>query len=328
LASYLEVELLAENPLAEVGYRAGNRHVVEVVKSALQLNGAIDQLQLDKDSVILLTGGARGITAQLAIDLAQRYGCQLELVGRSPLPTFADTEVSIAANDLKGLRQALIAMHPGMKPVEVEQRCAQIMAARDIHQTLADIEAAGGKVNYTALDVRDIDAFAAHIQSLYQRHGRIDGVIHGAGILEDKLLKNKTPESFQRVFDTKVRSALMLYNLIHDDVRFVVFFSSVSGAFGNKGQVDYAAANDALDKIAHALQARVKGRVLSVNWGPWAGKGMVSPELERDYARKGIGLIPLQEGVEALLQELRFGSKKDTQIVLMCAEPESFSMVN
>jgi len=202
------------------------------------------------------------------------------------------------------------------------------MAARDIYQTLADIEAAGGKVNYTALDVRDIDAFAAHIQSLYQRHGRIDGVIHGAGIVEDKLLRHKTPESFQRVFDTKVRSALMLYNLIHDDVKFVVFFSSVAGAFGNKGQVDYASANDALDKIAHAMQARVKGRILSVNWGPWAGKGMVSPELERDYARKGIGLIPLQAGVDALLQELRFGTKDDTQIVLMCAGPESFSMVN
>lgn len=328
LATYLEVELLAENPLAEVGYRTGSRHVVEVMKSALQLNDAIDHLALDKDSVILLTGGARGITAQLAIALAQRYGCQMELVGRSPLPTFADTQVAIAANDLKGLRQALIAAHPGMKPVDIEQHCAQIMAARDIYQTLADIEAAGGKVNYTALNVRDIDAFAAHIQSLYQRYGRIDGVIHGAGIVEDKLLRHKTSESFQRVFDTKVRSALMLYNLIHDDAKFVVFFSSVAGAFGNKGQVDYASANDTLDKIAHALQARLKGRVLSVNWGPWAGKGMVSAELERDYARKGIGLIPLQDGVEALLQELRFGTKDDTQIVLMCATPESFSLVN
>jgi len=328
LAAYLEVELLSDNPLAEVGYRVGNRHVLEVVKSPLRRNDAIDHLALDSDSVILLTGGARGITAQLAITLAQRYRCQLELVGRSPLPTFADTEATIAARDLKGLRQALIAAHPGLKPVEVEKRCAQIMAARDIHQSLAAIEAAGGKVNYTALDVRDIKTFAAHIQSLYQRYGRIDGVIHGAGVVDDKLLKHKSTESFERVFDTKVRSALILYNLIHDDAKFVVFFSSVAGAFGNKGQIDYAAANDALDKIAHALQARLKGRVLSINWGPWAGKGMVSAELKRDFARKGIGLIPVREGVDALLQELQFGTRDDVQVVLMCAAPESFSLVN
>lgn len=200
---------------------------------------------------------------------------------------------------------------------------------REIRQTLAAIEAAGGRASYNALDVRDIEVFGAFIEDIYRRrHGRLDGVIHGAGVVEDKLLRHKTPESFQRVFDTKVRGALMLYKLIRDDVRFVVFFSSVAGAFGNKGQVDYATANDVLDKIAHALQGRIKGRVLSVNWGPWAGTGMVSPELEREYARKGIGLIPLDEGVDALLRELQFGVKKDTQVVFMCATPENMGMAS
>jgi KR domain len=98
----------------------------------------------------------------------------------------------------------------------------------------------------------------------------------------------------------------------------VVFFSSVAGAFGNKGQVDYASANDVLDKLAHAWQSRVPGRVLSVNWGPWAGNGMVSVELEREYSRKGISLIPQQAGITALLQELQYGSRTDAQVALMC----------
>jgi acyl transferase domain-containing protein len=325
LAGYLEIELLAENPLTEVAYRDGNRYAIEVVGAPLPQPAQSEQLNLGKGSVVLLTGGARGITAQLAVALARRYGCQLELVGRSPLPHEDESVETRAATDMKSLRQALVRLHPSLKPAEIEQRCLKIMAARDIRQTFAQIEAAGGRVNYVALDVRDIDAFGAHIQSLYQRHGRIDGVIHGAGVVEDKLLRQKTPESFQRVFDTKVRGALMIHNLIHDDVRFVVFFSSVAGAFGNKGQVDYASANDVLDKVAHALSRRIQGRVLSVNWGPWAGTGMVSAELERDYARKGIGLIPLAEGVDALLTELRFGVKEDTQIVFMCATPESMA---
>ncbi len=328
LAACLETELLAENPLIEAGYRAGQRYLARVVAAALPLSSEINQLNLDKDSVVLLTGGARGITAQLAIMLARRYGCQLELVGRSPLPNFDEGAETAAAQDLKTLRQVVIRSNPDLRPVEVEQRCARILAARDIRATFAAIEAAGAKVNYTALDVRDMNDFSRYIQDLYHRHGRIDGVIHGAGILEDKLLRHKTAESFQRVFDTKVHGALVLNKLIRDDVKFVVFFSSVAGAFGNKGQVDYATANDVLDKLAHSMQARIKGRVLSVNWGPWASKGMVSPELEREYARKGIGLIPLQEGFEALLQELQFGDQADTQVVLMCATPESMDLAN
>ncbi|MBV2235669.1 MAG: SDR family NAD(P)-dependent oxidoreductase [Sterolibacterium sp.] len=326
LAAYLEIELLAENPLTEVSYREGHRHLLKVVESALPLSAEINQLELDKHSVVMLTGGARGITAQLAVALARRYGCQLELAGRSPLPQSEEDAATRAATDLKALRQLLIQQHPELKPVDIEQRCSQILAAREIRNTFAQIEAAGGQVNYTAIDVRDIDAFAAYIEGLYQRHGRLDGVIHGAGVVEDKLLRHKTAESFQRVFDTKVRGALMLYKLLREDVRFVVFFSSVASAFGNKGQVDYATANDVLDKIAHALQLRVKGRVLSVNWGPWAGTGMVSAELEREYARKGIGLIPLEAGVTALLQELQFGRREDTQVVFMCATPESMGM--
>lgn len=328
LADYLEIELLAENPLTEVSYLEGSRHYLKAVESALPLAGEINHLQLDRNSVVMLTGGARGITAQLAVALARRFGCQLELVGRSPLPADEETQETRAAQDLKALRQVLVRMYPGLKPVEIEQRCSQILAARDIRATFAAIEAAGGRVNYTALDVRDIDVFAAHIEQLYRQHGRIDGVIHGAGVIEDKLLRNKSAASFQRVFDTKVRGALMIHKLIRDDVKFVVFFSSVAGAFGNKGQVDYASANDVLDKIAHALRARVRGRVLSVNWGPWASTGMVSAELEREYARKGIGLIPLEEGVEALLRELQYGTRDDTQVVFMCATPESMDLVH
>jgi acyl transferase domain-containing protein/NAD(P)H-dependent flavin oxidoreductase YrpB (nitropropane dioxygenase family) len=326
LASYLEEELLAENPLTEVSYHEGGRHLLRAVASALPQKNAADQLLLDKNSVVMLTGGARGITAKLAVVLAQRYGCQLELAGRSPLPQGEEDAATQGATDLKALRQLLSRLHPELKPAEIEQRCSQILAAREIRNTFAQIKAAGGRVNYTALDVRDIDVFAAYIEDLYQRHGRLDGVIHGAGVVEDKLLRHKTAESFQRVFDTKVRGALMLHKLLRDDVRFVVFFSSVASAFGNKGQVDYATANDVLDKIAHALQLRVKGRVLSVNWGPWAGTGMVSAELEREYARKGIGLIPVEAGVNALLQELQFGKREDTQVVFMCATPESMGM--
>lgn len=322
LANYLEMELLAEKPLTEVGYFAGKRQIADVVKAAIP-NGDIDKLGLDKDSVLLITGGAQGITAKLAVVMAARFGCQLELVGRSALPEGEETPDVAAAHDRISLRKVLLAQKKGLTPAEIEKQVSKILSARAMRQTFKDIESVGGRVNYHSVDVRDVDAFTGLINGLYEKYGKIDGVIHGAGVLEDKLLAHKTNESFERVFDTKVRGALVLSKIIRDDVKCVVFFSSVAGAFGNRGQIDYASANDALDKIAHSLQGRVKGRVLSVNWGPWAGRGMVSEELEREYARKGIGLIPLEEGVDALIKELMFGKKDDTQVVLMCASVES-----
>jgi NAD(P)-dependent dehydrogenase (short-subunit alcohol dehydrogenase family) len=163
--------------------------------------------------------------------------------------------------------------------------------------------------------VRDADAFGAVIDDIYARQGRIDGVIHGAGIIEDKLLRHKTAESFDRVFDTKVRAALTLAEKLRPDTSFIVFFSSISGAFGNSGQADYAAANDALDKLALHMSRCMLGRIVSINWGPWAGAGMISPELEREYGRRGIGLIPLDEGVNRLLDEIAHGG--GAQVVLM-----------
>jgi acyl transferase domain-containing protein/NAD(P)H-dependent flavin oxidoreductase YrpB (nitropropane dioxygenase family)/NAD(P)-dependent dehydrogenase (short-subunit alcohol dehydrogenase family) len=322
LAEYLELELLADDRLVDVAYRKQGRRLMEVVPAPLLRKNERRNLQLGQDSVVLLTGGARGITAALARSLASQYRCQLELVGRTCLETAADKPEYAAARDPKSLRQHVLRDNPGLAPAAVERRCAHILAAREIRRTLDAIGEAGARANYTQLDVRDMHRFGEYIENTYRLYGRIDGVVHGAGVVEDKLVRDKNMESFTRVFETKVRSAVTLSRLLRDDVSFVVFFSSVTSVFGNRGQADYAAANDVLDKLAHALQARVRGRVLSVNWGPWAGQGMVSPELEREYARRGIGLIPLQDGVDLLLHELHEGDRENVQLVMMCGHPE------
>ncbi|CAM2068494.1 SDR family NAD(P)-dependent oxidoreductase [Sulfidibacter corallicola] len=328
LAGYLEAELLADNPLTEVAYKQGNRRALKCVPTPLtdEVAAKVASLGLDHDSVIIITGGARGITAKIAIDLARRYGCTFELVGRSRRPTEPEDAELAAARDPQALRRLLIERHQGAVPSVIEAELKSVLSRREIEQTLQRMEALGAKVHYSAVDVRDIQAFEAFIDGVYDRHGTISGAIHGAGVVEDKLLRHKTRESFERVFDTKVSGALVLAKKLRRDTRFVVFFSSVAGAFGNRGQVDYAAANDVLDKIAHALQSQMEGRVVSINWGPWASHGMVSPELEREYARRGIGLISPETGVAAFMDELHRGHRGDTQVVWMCATPENMAL--
>ena len=322
IARSIEQELLAENPLPEVAYQGGRRYARDVVHTELT-SGSLDGLPLTPESTVLITGGARGITALIAIELAKRYRCHLEVVGRSPMPKGEESAVTRGIDDPRKLRQALLAADPALRPAEIEQLTRRILADRAARETYAQVIAAGGSLMFTQMDVRDSKAFLGFIDQVYTRRGRIDGVIHGAGVVEDKLVRDKTDESFGRVFDTKVGGALALQRRIRDDVKFVVFFSSVASAFGNRGQVDYASANDVLDKLAHSWQQRIAGRVLSVNWGPWADTGMVSESLKNEYQRKGIGLIPQQEGVDALLRELS-NKGGDSQVVLMCGKPESF----
>ena len=272
------------------------------------------------DSVVLLTGGARGITARVALALA-REGCgHLHLVGRSALPESDEDPATAGAADAVELRKALIGL--GLKdPAAIEAACARLLAEREVRATLAALAEAGADATYHQADARDTDALEAVVAGIYERHGRLDGVVHGAGVLEDRFLRDKTPESFERVFGTKVDVARTLARTVRPDVSFLVLFASIAGVFGNRGQVDYAAANDALDTFARRATAHVAGRVVSVDWGPWAGTGMVSDELEREYARRGIGLVDPDDGVACLLAELASG-RDDAQVVLMRARPD------
>ncbi|WP_051021883.1 type I polyketide synthase [Thioflavicoccus mobilis] len=318
----LEELTAAERPM-EVGYAAGQRYTQEMAQKEIP-EGCADGLPLDEHSVVLVTGGARGITAAVSAALAQRTRCRMVLVGRSPLPGPEDPQLA-SAKDFPSLRRLLIRAGELKDPKSIEAECRRVMAEREVRATLHAIAAAGAPYEYHSLDVRDSEAFDRLIDDLYARFGRIDGAIHGAGIIEDKLLRDKSRESFDRVFDTKVIAAQSLAERLRADVKFVAFFSSVSGAFGNRGQSDYAAAGDVLDKLAKALQQRISGRVVSIDWGPWASTGMVSEALAAEYARRGIGLIPLQEGVECFLREISCRNSREPQIVLMAADPASMS---
>jgi acyl transferase domain-containing protein/NAD(P)H-dependent flavin oxidoreductase YrpB (nitropropane dioxygenase family)/NADP-dependent 3-hydroxy acid dehydrogenase YdfG len=320
LAEHVVAELGTDDELLEVARTSAGRAALVMVPAERKAQGEA-RVELGRESVVLVTGGARGITATIARALAKRFACKLTLCGRSPLPDKPEDPELAAAADLPALRKLIIATKKAREPAAIEALASKVLAAREIRATMKDLLSAGASVDYRALDVRDAGALGALVDELYVRHGRIDGVVHGAGVLEDKLLSQKTPDSFARVFDTKVASARTLADKLRPDVGFVAFFASVSGAFGNRGQIDYSAANDALDKLAWWLSGRVKGKVVSLDWGPWAGAGMISPELSREYERRGVGLIDPALGAESFLDELLHGGS-DPQVVLMNASLE------
>jgi hypothetical protein len=163
--------------------------------------------------------------------------------------------------------------------------------------------------------VRDESAFGALLDEL-NGAGGIAGVIHGAGVIEDKLLKDKTPDSFDRVFGTKVDSALALARKLDPaKLKFFAMFASITSRYGNRGQADYAAANEVLSKLACDLDRRWPGRVVSIAWGPWAEVGMVA-ELEKHLVARGLKLIEPAIGAGFAVDEIIFGPKGQPEVLI------------
>jgi hypothetical protein len=114
---------------------------------------------------------------------------------------------------------------------------------------------------------------------------------------------------------------LLSHKLKLNELSFLVFFSSMSGRFGNRGQCDYAAANEVLNKLALSLDRQCPGRVVSINWGPWES-GMVAPELQKQFAQHGVVIVPRSVGRKSLDQELCWGRKGEVEVLLGGIEAE------
>ena len=324
LATHLLTELLTPHAPTTVGYSAGQRLTPRLTPTPLNPH-APNKLTLGPDSVVLLTGGARGITAHIALGLAHAGTGHLELIGRTPAPTGDEDPVTATATDRIALRR-LLAQTSNHTPTEIEAATNRILAEREIRTTLTALAATNTSTRYHTIDVRNPTALTTLMNHIYQHHQRLDGIIHGAGILADQLLINKTPETFAQVWATKVTGAQNLTEAARTDLRFLILFGSVSGVFGNPGQTDYAAANDALDTLAHLWNPQTHTRILTLDWGPWTTPnnetGMVTTQLTHHYTQRGIGLINPHDGITCLLTELTTGT--DPQVIYMRAHPTAF----
>lgn len=330
-AQILLQEMMSLDGLTEVGYDGESRKRLTLVPALLpDVRRAQGGSAITRDSIILITGGARGITADVAYELAQRYQPTLILVGRSPMPPAEESPVTAGLGD-KEIKAALIKAYQQRGETlnlgQIEREYRNVLRDRDMRSNINHMIQVGARVHYYSADVRDEASFGPLLDQLYEQFGRIDGVIHGAGIIEDKLIKDKTPESFERVLGTKADSGFILSRKLRpESLQFLIFFSSVSGRFGNRGQGDYAAANEVLNKLAVYLDHKWPTHVVSMNWGPWDA-GMVSDEVRRQFKRRGVSLIPISTGQQRLVEELNYGRKGEVEVVI-CGEGDGEALAS
>ena len=297
-ANAVVAELLDGGPEPQVVLGDGARRVPVLRRASVAPSasgGAVDER-----SVVVVSGGARGVAAACAEALARRHRPRLVLVGRTPLAPEPDaleeagTEAALKAAILAEARER----GETVELAEVGRRAAAVLAAREARARIARIEAAGSEVTHVAADVRDAAALAEALAGVRERWGPITGVVHAAGVIADRRIEDKAPETFAEVFATKVAGFGALLEATADDpLRLIAAFSSIAARFGSAGQVDYAAANAVLGAMARREARSRGGRCLvrAVEWGPWEG-GMVTPALARRMREAGLTLLGIEAG--------------------------------
>ncbi|MEU1377378.1 SDR family oxidoreductase [Streptomyces triculaminicus] len=304
VADAIVAELLDGGPLLEAGLPPDGGRVTTVPVPAVLSSGAgTDADGPGSDDVLVVTGGARGVTAAAVTALARARRPHLALLGRTVLDDEPPGLPSGA--DEPALVRALAERNPDRTPAALGQEARRILAVREIRTTLAAIEEAGAPVRYFPADIRDPEAVRSALDSVRAAWGPVTGIVHGAGVLADKRIADKTDEQFDAVFGTKTAGLCNLLDATDEDpLRTISLFSSVAGCFGNPGQSDYAMANETLGHVAAVeTTARPGCRVRVLAWGPWAG-GMVTPVLADHFASVGVPLLSLAAGAQAFVDEV------------------------
>ncbi|MBO9478686.1 SDR family NAD(P)-dependent oxidoreductase [Shimia sp. R11_0] len=227
----------------------------------------------------LITGGFGGIGLTLAERMIRDAGANVVLLAREALPPRADWARHLQSH-------------------APQDRIAQRIRA------IERLESLGGQVLPLAADVCNLDEMTEAVAQARATFGRVDGVVHAAGVIEDGPLLSKTSATIDDVLAPKLHGTEVLAQLFPDGaLDWLVLFASSSTATAPAGQIDYVAANAYLNAYAQARQGG-KTRVCAINWGLWAEVGMAA---EAVAARQGHGQDTATTEIDApLLQEAGF----------------------
>ncbi|WP_372893499.1 SDR family NAD(P)-dependent oxidoreductase [Rhodosalinus sp.] len=269
-------ELLAAPSEHVAALRDGRRLVQTPVPEVLP---APEAPPVETGAAVLITGGFGGIGLTVAERLARDAGARLILVSRSALPPRADWADELA------------------------RRAPTDPAARRI-RAVERLEAAGAEVLPLQADVTNAEDMREVIEVARDRFGRISGVIHAAGVVDDAPLTARTQGSVEEVLAPKLHGTQVLDALFPDGtLDWMVLFSSTSTVTAPAGQVDYVAANEFLNAYARS-RAGGRTRVVALDWGVWAEVGMAAEAIAR---RTGDAPEPPQTAIDApLLDEATF----------------------
>ncbi len=259
-------EMLAEPAAQVVALRSGARWVRRVERLNVPTSEHVTSWRRD-GGVYVITGGLGDLGLEFAEHLARSSKVKLALLARGALPPEADWD------------DVLRVLQP------------ESTGARRI-QRIRAIRALGSQVSVYSCDIADEQRVGQTLKTIRADFGKITGVIHAAGVMDDEPIEQKSEQSMLRVLNPKIAGAVHLDRLIDEPLDVFILFSSVSSFIGLPGQVDYAAANAFLDAFAIDRASRAPGRTVAINWNAWRQIGMAArADTEQQHGRAPSSLV-------------------------------------
>jgi iturin family lipopeptide synthetase A len=241
-------ELVTPGPIYQVAYRHNQRFIEEF--QTVELQNEPGNHGIKEGGVYIITGGTGGVGLEIGKYLARKVKAKLALISRTPMPGRESWNEVFARSEDRAL-------------------CAKIAA-------ILEMEQAGSEVLVFGADICSASSLQPALDELRRKFGRINGVIHAAGVAGAGFMIKKEIQAFKNVINPKIRGTWLLDKLTAaDDLDFFIMFSSITTITGAAGQGDYTAANAYLDSFA-AYRNKQGKRTISINWPLWEGTGMAA----------------------------------------------------
>jgi NAD(P)-dependent dehydrogenase (short-subunit alcohol dehydrogenase family) len=309
LATKLLDETLLDPGIVEVGYAEGLRWNVSLQEQSL---GAVEEeFELPDESVFVVTGAAGSIVSAIVEDLSRRWPGHYYLLDLTPAPDPENPDVALLVSDREGLKRELFERlkQSGEKatPANVERQLAALERTQAALAALRAVGESGGEGHYRSVDLLNAQAVAEVMSEIQERHGRIDVLVHAAGVEISHMLPNKSRQEFDLIFDVKADGWFhLMKSAAAMPIGSTVVFTSIAGRFGNAGQTDYSAANDLLCKLTTNLRSsRPETRGIAIDWSAWADIGMASRgSIPKMMEQAGIDMVPPSIGIPIVGREI------------------------
>ncbi|MHA1205163.1 MAG: SDR family NAD(P)-dependent oxidoreductase, partial [Candidatus Heimdallarchaeaceae archaeon] len=305
----------------EVIYSEGKRYIFSHMRKIPLEQLQKEKIELTEDDLILVTGGARGITYECIKELTKDAKPSIAIVGRTKLPEdvsellfLTDKEI---ANKKEEIKEKLAQENEKVTPVMIEKAWKRFLNTVEIAKNILYLIENEVNANYYSADVSDEEQMKSVLSQIEEDFEKtITLIVHGAGIEESKAFKKKKLEMAKKIVQVKISG---LYNILNNidqsNLKKIICFSSIAGRFGNRGQVDYAFANGYLARTCWKFKQQGIN-ALAIDWSAWADIGMATQgSILKVLKAAGITPIPLKEGTRIFSELTNYNVEQSELIV-------------
>ncbi|MFX0082695.1 MAG: SDR family NAD(P)-dependent oxidoreductase [Candidatus Hodarchaeota archaeon] len=295
-------EFLSWDKLEEIAYRENVRYTL--LRKKVEKLPKLNYSSITEEDVLLVTGGAQGITFACIDELTNHTKPQLILLGLSPYDDsfleYLQYTPDMLSEKKEELVKSLKSTLEKVTPVMINREWKKFLDKLDTLRNIENLKKKGLSVQYYAVDVTNDEKMKNIFQTINEEtKNQITVVIHGAGIEESKSFLKKNLNMAHKIVDVKVGgfSKILKYIKIQD-VKYFVTFSSIAGRYGNQGQIDYAFANAYLSRMAWEFNQR-NIPFLTFDWTAWADIGMATQgSTLQILTQAGVSPVPSITGIK------------------------------